>query len=401
MTLRVVYLGHVARRSGGEIALVRLLNQLGPQVEPIVVLAEDGPIADDLRAIGVQVRVLPLAPAVRDARRNSVLRAASLTTAFALARYVLRLRREIRALAPAVVHTNTLKAGVYGSLAARLARVPVVWHVRDRIADDYLSRPVVRFVRPLIRLLPNAVLVNSQTTLRTLPTMPRKPVLVLRDTFERPTAPPIPEPHPGQLLIGMAGRLAPWKGQELFLDAFAQVYRGTSARARIIGAALFGEDEHARHLHELAEQLGIAAQVEFRGFCEDMTTEYAALDIVVHYSTVAEPYGQVVAEAMAAGRCVLAADEGGPTELITDGVDGVLVAPRDVVALSDALRTWGADEQGRARLARAAFAVSSARETSGAQNADDRAPADAAAELLRLYSRLAKPRRSGKSSARR
>ena len=39
---------------------------------------------------------------------------------------------------PDLVHTNSLKAALYGGVAGRLAGVPVVWHVRDRIADDYL-----------------------------------------------------------------------------------------------------------------------------------------------------------------------------------------------------------------------------------------------------------------------
>ena len=67
------------------------------------------------------------------------------------------------------MHTNSLKAGVYGSLAARLAGVPVVWHVRDRIADDYIPKPAVRIVRTLIRHLADGVIANSTATLETLP----------------------------------------------------------------------------------------------------------------------------------------------------------------------------------------------------------------------------------------
>ena len=59
------------------------------------------------------------------------------------AAYTFRLARRLRAIRPDLVHTNTLKAGIYGSLAARLARVPSVWHVRDRIASG-LPQPTSR-----------------------------------------------------------------------------------------------------------------------------------------------------------------------------------------------------------------------------------------------------------------
>src|SRR5205085_1347957 len=72
-----------------------------------------------------------------------------------------------------LVHTNTLKAAVYGGLAGRLARVPVVWHVRDRIAPDYLPGAAVRFVHLASAVLPTTVIANSQTTLDTLPRLRR------------------------------------------------------------------------------------------------------------------------------------------------------------------------------------------------------------------------------------
>jgi UDP-N-acetylglucosamine:LPS N-acetylglucosamine transferase len=47
-----------------------------------------------------------------------------------------RLRRRLRQLAPDIVHTNSLKAAIYGGLAGRVAGIPVVWHIRDRIAEN-------------------------------------------------------------------------------------------------------------------------------------------------------------------------------------------------------------------------------------------------------------------------
>src|SRR3954464_11108830 len=87
------------------------------------------------------------------------------------------LRGRLRQVRPDIVPTNSLKAAIYGGLAGRLAGVPVVWHVRDRIADDYLPPPAVCLVRALSRVLPTAIVANCQSTLSTLPGRKRATVL--------------------------------------------------------------------------------------------------------------------------------------------------------------------------------------------------------------------------------
>ena len=62
------------------------------------------------------------------------------------------------------------------------------------------------------------------------------------------------------------------------------------------------------------------------------------MDMLVHASITPEPYGQVIVEAMHAGLPVIAASGGGPSEIVTDGVDGLLYPPGDVDVLCAALR---------------------------------------------------------------
>ncbi|MCW2495336.1 MAG: glycosyltransferase [Jatrophihabitans sp.] len=354
----MLYVDHIARMSGGEIALLRTLVRMRDRVAALVVLGEDGPFAEALGTAGIAVRVLPLDPAVRDVRRDRVLRLGALRGVVSTVHYILALRRLIRAERPDLVHTNTLKAALYGGAAARLARVPVVWHIRDRIADDYLPPTTVRLIRLAARVLPAAIITNSEATMSTLPSV-RCPTLVVRDAALPPVAPE-PTPRSSHLTIGMAGRLTEWKGQDYFLRAFALAFHGTTVNASIIGSALFGEDHYAAGLVRLAAELDITDQVEFRGFRADMWSEYSRLDMLVHFSLTPEPYGQVVVEGMSAGLCVLAAAEGGPAELIEDEVTGVLVPPRNVEALSTAMLRWARDAAGRARIAEAARGVTAA-----------------------------------------
>ncbi len=352
----MVFVDHVARLSGAEIALLRLLPALAKHVDVHVVLGEDGPLAERLRDNGIDTEIMPLAPSLRDVRKGTVRPGQLDLAALAhLPRYVARLSRRFRALDADLVHTNSLKAALYGGAAARVAGVPAVWHIRDRIAADYLPRSAVALVRIASRILPAAIVVNSQTTLETLPRLRRS--LVLYNPVVPDSVVEFPSLQPraaGEMTVGVLGRLAPWKGQHVFLDAFAQAFGGTSVRGRIIGSAMFGEEAYEGSLQRQVKHLGVSDQIEFRGFHEDIWTELHELHVLVHCSVIPEPFGQVVLEGMAAGLPVIAAAAGGPAELITNGVDGILTAPGDAQELAAALRRLHDDPELRAELGSAA-----------------------------------------------
>ena len=383
-SLHVVFVDHVARLSGAEIALLRLLPELSRHVRVTVVLGESGPLADRLAEVGIDVEVMPLAPRLRDLRKDSVRPSRlDLRALFSLGPCVLRLRRRLRDLDADIVHTNSLKAALYGGVAGRLAGVPVVWHVRDRISDDYLPGPAVGLVRALARLLPSAVIANSRETMGTVPNRQHRSVVynaIVPDSVRRVNR--AAKRADARLVVGMIGRLSPWKGQDVFLDAFARAFRGTDAKARLIGSPLFGEDDYASALRTQAAELGVAEQVEFRGFREDVWAELRELDILVHCSVRPEPFGQVVLEGLAAGVPVVAADAGGPAELITDGVDGLLTTPGDAEDLAAALRRLAENPALRARLG-----------LSGQLRSRDFTPERTVSQLLEIYAGVTGKRR--------
>jgi glycosyltransferase involved in cell wall biosynthesis len=371
----VVYIDHVARLSGGEVALVRLLEALGDAVDAHVLLAEDGPLKRKLEAVGATVEVLPMPEGARGLSRDRVHAAGvGLRVARDTAAYCLLVARRLRELRPQLVHTNSLKAGIYGGIAARLAGVPAVWHVHDRIAADYLPRLAVTAVRALVRALPRAAIANSEATLATLRPTARGRSRYRVIPYVIPAVAERSRGGTGPLRVGMIGRIAPWKGQDVFLRAFARAFPGGSERAVVVGAPLFGEEGFEQRLRALAAELDIADRTEFRGFREDVEAELARLDIVVHASVVAEPFGQVVAEAMAAGLPVVASAAGGPSEIVDDESNGLLYAPGDVPALAERLRRLGSDPGLRERLGAA-----------GRERAGDYAPERVAAEITALY----------------
>jgi glycosyltransferase involved in cell wall biosynthesis len=355
---RIVFLDHCARLSGGELALLRLVRGLGHEVDAHVILGEDGPLAAKLRLAGISSEVLEMPQAARDVRRQLVtFRHAPVREALMAGAYALRLAMHLRRLRPDLVHANSLKSLVYGGLAARLAGVPVVWHVRDRIADDYLPHGAVALVGRLARVVPRGIIANSCETLGQLENASagatgRLPHAVIYDPVDLEPAAVRRRERP--LRIGMLGRIAPWKGQHLFLQAFADAFAHGAERASIVGAPLFGEERYEADLRRLAQTLGVADRVEFAGFREDVGAELARLDVLVHASLLPEPLGQVIQEGMRAGLPVVAARGGGPSELIADGRDGFLYPSGDAQALGRTLTTLAVDPALRARVGAAA-----------------------------------------------
>jgi glycosyltransferase involved in cell wall biosynthesis len=194
----------------------------------------------------------------------------------------------------------------------------------------------------------------------------------------RPGGRPAAEAPRHPLVVGMISRLAPWKGQDIFLRAFAHAFSDGDEQAVIVGAPLFGtaEVEYGEQLRRLVNTLDIAGRVEFRGHRHDIAMELGTMDVLVHASTIAEPFGQVVIEGMSARLAVVASHGGGPEEIITDGVDGLFHPPGDVAALSRILVRLGAEPELRTRLGRAA-----------GLRADDFSPEVTAPRMMQIYNR--------------
>lgn len=373
--IRVVYLDHCAALSGGELALCRLVSALDG-VDPHVILAEGGPLVHKLRDAGISVEVLPMDERTRNLHRGQVGARVSAGVAAAMAgAYAVSLARRLRQLEPDLVHTNSLKAALYGGLASRLVGVPVIWHLRDRIAPDYLPKAAVVLVKSVAQFLPTAVIANSRTSLDTLGRH-RGPQAII-------TSPVIPLPvrrhiGPGRpAVIGILGRLAPWKGQDLFLRAFARAFPDGSERAVVVGSVLFGETDYELYLRQLVKELAVEDRVTFAGFRADVADCLEGIDFLVHASVLPEPLGQAVLEGMAAGLAVVAAGAGGPAETISHGVDGLLYPPGDEDALASILSQLVADPDLRHRLGEAACQRSAAW-----------TPEVVAGEVLAFYGRI-------------
>lgn len=337
---RVLYVDHTSMLGGGEIALFNLTTGLNrEEFEPVVVLFETGKLWDKLVAQGIDVRLFTIKSTVKSARKDqlgirSLLRFRDI---IAVVSSIVSLSKLIREINPKIVHCNNLKSNLIGGVAGRLARKKVIWHIRDRYESDYLPMSVVKVLRILARYVPHAVVANSQSTLDTVKLPAGKPSFVIYSGIRLPAERP-DRPFNSPVRVGMVGRIAPWKGQHIFLEAAAVVLkRFPDVEFVVIGAALFGEDEYTNRVKQRSNQPDLSGKVLWEGFRDDVIDAIDSLDIVVHASITAEPFGQVVVEGMAMKKPVIATAGGGVLEIIQDQQNGFLVLMNDMHAMAEAI----------------------------------------------------------------
>jgi glycosyltransferase involved in cell wall biosynthesis len=344
---RVLLFDHTAQLGGGELALLDLVRFFDRRrVWPIVLLGSNGPLADRIREIA-EVHILEISSDVLHTRKDSIGTSSvlRLKTAVDVFSYVLRLIEFIHVHDIELIHTNSLKADILGGIAGKITQTPVVWHMRDRITDDYLPRPAVQAMRKLCKSIPDFIIGNSAATIETLdlqgacPSMAVASGVDIRFYEQADTSLALAASYSKRgACVGLIGRICPWKGQHIFLRAAAEVLRRfPKAHFQIIGAALFKEQQYELEMHELARTLGIERSVEFTGFRNDVPDLIRGLDLIVHASTTGEPFGQVIVQGMAAGKPVVATNGGGVPEIVVDGTTGLLVPMDDAPALGAAI----------------------------------------------------------------
>ena len=156
----------------------------------------------------------------------------------------------------------------------------------------------------------------------------------------------------GGWLVVMAGHLRPWKGHDRVVAELARLAPAVRARLRVVFAG--GEDpfapEYRASLDALVRDAGLEHRVSFLGPREDVPDLMRAADVVLHATTIPEPFGLVVVEAMALGRPVVASRLGAPGEIVAPGT-GWLFDPATPGELAALLGSLLAEPERRAAVA--------------------------------------------------
>ena len=362
--LRMVLASHLASRrapTGAERSLALLAAALAQRGHDVTVLLPgEWVLAGRLRDAGVRLVTVPSRPCwltYWEARPWPLVAWKALRCLLA-ERAVGRLQRAMLALAPDVVLVNCLPHRP-AATAARRARLPFLWHLREILPAGRRRRWWVGVLR---RSGAGLLAVSEAVRAWVREDDPFLPVHVVYNGVEIPEVTPDPgaarealQLPRGGVWVGYLGQLAPHKGVHLVLAAAAARH---DEELRVLVAG-FGTRRQQRQVEEAARTL-LGDRCVVLPPRAAVGPLLAACDIVCVPTLTPDPAPRVVLEAMAAGRVVIGARCGGIPELIQDGETGVLLPATSVAALATALAEVAGDTAARRRLGEAARARAAA-----------------------------------------
>ena len=257
-----------------------------------------------------------------------------------------RLRRLLKTVAPSIVLTIGRRASRLGQRALRRLPGPrQVVQTPNYSLEHLIGLDLVIATTDGLR---QALIEAGQ---------PAAKVTVIPNLVRVPPAPPrLRGEVSTRPVIGALGRMVPKKGFANLISALAQLRdRGYRFRAKLGGS---GPEEGA--LRRLAATHHLTDQIEFLGWVHDTAAFFEQLDVFC-VPSLHEPFGVVVLEGLAHARATVVTDTEGPSEIVTDRVDGLIVPKGAPTQLADALAELLDDIGLRRALAKAGHATARAR----------------------------------------
>ncbi len=362
---RILYFHHTGGIGGAPLSLLYLLRRLDrSRYEPIVVTLKPGPVVDLYRAEGIETHV------------ESRISDFSHTTLewyggrdwWRLPSKLLRLlpsiwysRQWVRRLKPDLVHLNSSTLAP-SAIGCGLEGVPVVWHIREPLAQGYAGLRRTWIQRIIDRYAARVIAICQYDADQLIPSDQIRVIynFISFERFDRSLHGDSVRAELGILpqvpVVTMLGGVSEPKGTLTLVQALPAVLAAVP-EARIIIAGpppsrldgpglrrfakrLLGADAYQRAVQRVVESLSpeMRAALTFTGVRQDIPQVLAASDLLVFPSTVPH-FARPIIEAAAMGIPAVASDLGGPRELIVPGETGLLVPPGDPSALAEAIIT--------------------------------------------------------------
>jgi glycosyltransferase involved in cell wall biosynthesis len=345
---------------GADIMLLQVVTGLDRALfTPIVILPEDmrhvGLLFAELTARGIECMHLPIAIV----RRRYLKPAGVLPFVISLVRGTWAIRGLAKQRNVRLIHGFTF-AVIAAPLAAFVLQRPLVMHAHEILLRPKALRKLLHFIN--VRRSDRVICVSVATRQNIVEDQPSaaERILVIHNGLS-PSVPSgrtvaelrvqlgVPQDKP---LVGMIGRISPWKGQEIFLKASALVAaENPNCYFISIGGVFDNETQHMERLQQLHQNLKLETVASLHDFIPDAREIMGAFDLFISPSTSPDPFPTVILEAMSAGVPVIASAHGGPLEMVVNGETGLLVPPSDAPALAAAINALLLDPVRRQEMA--------------------------------------------------
>lgn len=323
---------------GGQLDLLRYFAACDRAIiQPHIIAPAPGPFCDRVIALGLPLTLLPLPAEL--AQTGGVLLTGGagdrLRQSAKLLPWTLRLARLLRGLDAGMLYANNRRAVLTVGPAARLARVPLLWHIKQDLDRGGMDRLALRLAHAAVACSRDVQTAFQQrhpdhaARIGYVPNgIPLDPFLApgpdLRDQLGIPA---------GAAVVGLVGSLSPRKGVDLFVQAALHLAgRHPTAHFILAGEAPPAYASFVQAALAPAQALRQAQRLHILGWIEDTPALYRTLDILALPSHV-EGFGLVVAEAAAAGVPCVRTASGGHTDTISAGHTGFVTPVADLDAL--------------------------------------------------------------------
>lgn len=331
MKYNILYLHETSILGGAENSLLNLVSKLDKnKFQPFFICPKEGPFIDELKKLNIKVDL------VKFSRLKSL-------NLFRIYNTIRKIRQTIEKREIDLVHSSGVGTNLLGAISAKLSHVPIIWHARNLLVEGMWD------IDQFFSFLPVKIICNSkaiQGRFSKKEKMQNKIITVINGVDIDKFNPKISgreirkefDINEKEIVIGIASRIDPSKGQEYFLHAAAEVVKSYPRVRFLVAGNAFspGHSWFREHLRNLVQKLDLEGKVIFAGFRRDMPQVLAGMDIFVLASD-AEPCGRVLFEAMAIGKPIVATNTGGTPEIVIDKQTGLLAPARNSKALAEAI----------------------------------------------------------------
>jgi len=327
MAHKALYILSVSEIGGAERDLLNILKNINRSVfEPFVLMPSKGSFFNELRSCGIKSVILRLPPWRK-------LRGVPFWLPCTYQLYKLVKSQDI-----SIIHVNDLWDVPFGVIVSKLAKIPCVAHVRGyhkkRRVKQYLlekANKVIAVSKATEGILRDGGV--SEDSIETIyPGIDFERVPQYSDSAIKAKI-NVPSDFS---VIGTVANVVSIKGLEYFIESLRLVRgRRDSIMGMIVGK-FSEEDQYYRRLRYLVERYRLLDRVIFTGFKKDVFPYISAMDVFV-LPSLSEGFPIALLETMAMQKPIVASRVGGIPEIVKDGESGILVEPKDIHAMSDAI----------------------------------------------------------------
>lgn len=320
--MKILFVNHSSYLSGATISCFNLMTNLGDDIIPIFATKEDGPILENLKKLDINTYI------IGDKGLLGI-------------RYIKSFLRILKSEKIDLIHLNTLTPFCkYAGIAGFLKKAPIVWVVRE---NPLISRS--KRLRFWLKTLSSKIIFVDKDTKEKLFSSNKFNVEVIYNGVDLDFFRPLKSKFlfekfnidENKRLIGYIGLITKRKGIEYLIKALPLLKKSNNNfKIIIIGGYKPNEEEYFKYIMGLIKGFSLEGDIYFTGLLKDIREALNSLDIVV-LPSLEERCSRSLLESLACAKAVVATRVGGNPEIVEDGVNGILVDPKNEKQIAEAI----------------------------------------------------------------